>query len=308
MSILVDSSSKVLVQNITGREGKFHTHQMLLYGTNVAAGTAPGRGGQSVEDVPVFDSVREAVGATGADTSIIFVPAPFAMDAIIEAADNGIGLIVCITEGIPVLDMVKVYAHVRGKGSRLIGPNCPGVITPSRCKVGIMPGYVYMPGSVGVVSRSGTLTYEIAGELTALGIGQSTCVGIGGDPVIGSSFIEILGLFEADPQTTAIALIGEIGGTDEEEAAEFIATKMRKPVVAFIAGRAAPPDKRMGHAGAIISAGRGTAAEKIKALEEAGVMVGGTTEEMARAIAGLVAQSGAAAIDPLAQSPQFQGG
>ena len=294
MSILVDSESKILVQNITGREGSFHTRQMLAYGTKVVAGTAPGRGGQSVEDVPVFESVKDAVGAVGADTSIIFVPAPFAPDAIVEAADNGIRLVVCITEGIPALDMVKVYAHVRAKGSLLIGPNCPGLITPGECKVGIMPANVYRPGPVGVVSRSGTLTYEIANELTALGMGQSTCVGIGGDPIIGSSFIDILTLFEEDPQTKIVALIGEIGGSDEEEAAAFIAAKMTKPVVAFIAGKAAPPDKRMGHAGAIISAGHGTAAEKIRALEEAGVVVCGSTEETARVIAGIVPKVGAA--------------
>ena len=301
MSILVDSSSRVLVQNITGREGKFHTRQMLAYGTKVVAGTAPGRTGQSVEEVPVFDSVKEAVGVGGADTSIIFVPAPFATDAIVEAADNGIRLIVCITEGIPTLDMVKVYAHVRAKGSRLIGPNCPGLITPGQCKVGIMPANVYTPGPVGVISRSGTLTYEIAGELTALGMGQSTCVGIGGDPIIGSSFIDILTLLEADPATEIVALIGEIGGTDEEEAAEFIGAGMKKPVVAFIAGKTAPPDKRMGHAGAIISAGRGTAAEKIEALEEAGAIVAGSTEEMARVIAGIVPKLGTTTIDPLSQ-------
>jgi succinyl-CoA synthetase alpha subunit len=299
VGILVDSSSKVLVQNITGREGKFHTHQMLAYGTNVVAGTAPGRGGQSVEGIPVFDSVREAVRASGADTSIIFVPAPFAPDAIVEAADSGMRLIVCITEGIPALDMVKVYAHVRGRGSRLIGPNCPGLITPGRCKVGIMPANVYTPGPVGVVSRSGTLTYEMANELTTLGLGQSTCVGIGGDPIIGSSFVDILTLFEQDPETTIVALIGEIGGTDEEEAARFIASSMKKPVVGFIAGKTAPPEKRMGHAGAIVSAGRGTAAEKIEALEEAGVVVAGSTEEMARLIAGIVGKLNAAGTDPL---------
>jgi succinyl-CoA synthetase alpha subunit len=299
VGILVDSSSKVLVQNITGREGKFHTHQMLAYGTNVVAGTAPGRGGQSVEGIPVFDSAKEAVRASGADTSIIFVPAPFAPDAIVEAADSGMRLIVCITEGIPALDMVKVYAHVRGRGSRLIGPNCPGLITPGRCKVGIMPANVYTPGPVGVVSRSGTLTYEMANELTTLGLGQSTCVGIGGDPIIGSSFVDILTLFEQDPETTIVALIGEIGGTDEEEAARFIACSMKKPVVGFIAGRTAPPEKRMGHAGAIVSAGRGTAAEKIEALEEAGVVVAGSTEEMARLIAGIVGKLNAAGTDPL---------
>jgi succinyl-CoA synthetase alpha subunit len=299
VGILVDSSSKVLVQNITGREGKFHTHQMLAYGTNVVAGTAPGRGGQSVEGIPVFDSVKEAVRASGADTSIIFVPAPFAPDAIVEAADGGMRLIVCITEGIPALDMVKVYAHVRGRGSRLIGPNCPGLITPGQCKVGIMPANVYTPGPVGVVSRSGTLTYEMANELTTLGLGQSTCVGIGGDPIIGSSFGDMLSLFEQDPGTTIVALIGEIGGTDEEEAARFIACSMKKPVVGFIAGRTAPPEKRMGHAGAIVSAGRGTAAEKIEALEEAGVVVAGSTEEMARLIAGIVGKLNAPGTDPL---------
>ena len=288
MSILIDSSSKVLVQNITGREGSFHAHQMLAYGTNVVAGTAPGRGGQEFVGVPVFNFVREAVEATGADTSIIFVPAAFAYDAIVEAANSGVGLIVCITEGIPVLDMVKVYPYVRMKGCRLIGPNCPGVITPGQCKVGIMPADVYVPGPVGVVSRSGTLTYEIAGELTALGMGQSTCVGIGGDPIVGSSFIDILTLFECDPETKAVALIGEIGGTDEEEAAAFIAAEFGKPVVAFIAGKTAPPDRRMGHAGAIVSAGLGGAAEKIAALEQAGVTVAGSTEEMARAIAAMV--------------------
>ncbi|MFH0915321.1 MAG: succinate--CoA ligase subunit alpha [bacterium] len=289
MSILIDATSRVVVQNMTGREGSFHTRQMLAYGTKVVAGTAPGKGGQSVEDVPVFDSLGQAVGAQPADTSIIFVPAPFAPDAIVEAADHGIRLIVCITEGIPALDMVKVYAHVRAKGCRLIGPNCPGLISPGRCKVGIMPANVYSPGPVGVVSRSGTLTYEIASELTALGLGQSTCVGIGGDPIIGSSFIDILNLFEEDPETRAVALIGEIGGADEEEAAAFIAGGMKKPVVALVAGKTAPSDKRMGHAGAIVSAGRGTAAEKIKALEEAGATVAGTTEEMAQAIAGIMA-------------------
>jgi succinyl-CoA synthetase alpha subunit len=304
MSILVDSGCKVLVQNITGREGSFHTRQMLAYGTKVVGGTAPGREGQSVEGLPVYGSVKEAVGATGADTSIIFVPAPFAPDAIVEAADNGLRLIVCITEGIPTLEMVKVYAHVRRRGSRLIGPNCPGLITPGECKVGIMPANVYSPGVVGVVSRSGTLTYEIANELTALGMGQSTCVGIGGDPIVGSSFIDILTLFEADPGTKIVALIGEIGGTEEEEAASFIATRMNKPVVAFIAGKTAPPDKRMGHAGAIVSAGQGTAAEKIRALEEAGAIVAGSTEEMARVIAGIAPTLGVADIDPYPRAPR----
>jgi succinyl-CoA synthetase alpha subunit len=283
MSILIDSATKLLVQNITGREGTFHTHRMLAYGTKIVAGTAPGRGGQEVEGVPVFDSVKQAVKATSPNTSIIFVPAPYAADAIVEAADNGIRLIVCITEGIPVLDMVKVYAHVRSKGCRLIGPNCPGIITPGHSKVGIMPQYVYRPGVVGVVSRSGTLTYEIASELTSFGMGVSTCVGVGGDPIIGSSFNEMLMLFETDAETKIVLLIGEIGGSAEEEAAMFISTAMRKPVVAFVAGKAAPPEKRMGHAGAIISGNQGTAGAKIKALEAAGVIVGGTPRETAEA-------------------------
>jgi succinyl-CoA synthetase alpha subunit len=283
MSILIDSATKLLVQNITGREGTFHTHRMLAYGTKIVAGTAPGRGGTEVEGVPVFDSVKQAVKATSPNTSIIFVPAPYAADAIVEAADNGIRLIVCITEGIPVLDMVKVYAHVRSKGCRLIGPNCPGIITPGHSKVGIMPQYVYRPGVVGVVSRSGTLTYEIASELTSFGMGVSTCVGVGGDPIIGSSFNEMLMLFETDAETKIVLLIGEIGGSAEEEAAMFISTAMRKPVVAFVAGKAAPPEKRMGHAGAIISGNQGTAGAKIKALEAAGVIVGGTPRETAEA-------------------------
>ncbi len=300
MSILINSATKVLVQNITGREGTFHTAQMLAYGTKVVAGTAPGKGGQSVYGVPVFDSVKDAVRATSPNTSIIFVPAPFAADAIVEAADNGVRLIICITEGIPVLDMIKVYAHVRSKGSRLIGPNCPGVITPGQCKVGIMPGStsVYTPGNVGIVSRSGTLTYEVAAALTGFGMGQSTCVGIGGDPIIGSSFNEMLMLFETDPVTKLVLLIGEIGGTAEEEAAAFIATGMRKPVVAFIAGKAAPPEKRMGHAGAIIRGSEGTAAGKIQALEEAGVVVGGTPREAAEAVSRIWRMSDESGIFP----------
>jgi succinyl-CoA synthetase alpha subunit len=283
MSILIDSATKLLVQNITGREGTFHTQRMLAYGTKVVAGTAPGKGGQTVEGVPVFDSVNDAVKATNPNTSIIFVPAPYAADAVIEAADNGIHLIVCITEGIPVLDMVKVYAHVRSKGCRLIGPNCPGVITPGQSKVGIMPAYVYQPGVVGLLSRSGTLTYEIASELTSFGMGVSTCVGVGGDPIIGSSFNEMLMLFETDAATKIVLLVGEIGGTAEEEAAMFISTAMRKPVVAFVAGKSAPPEKRMGHAGAIISGRQGLAATKIRALEDAGVIVGSTPREAAEA-------------------------
>lgn len=287
MSILIDSNTRVLVQNITGHEGQFHARRMVGYGTKVVAGTAPGHQGESVSGVPVFNSVKRAVTASGADTSIIFVPAPFAADAIVEAADAGIRLIVCITEGIPVLDMVKVYAHVHQMGSRLIGPNCPGLITPGQCKVGIMPEAVYLPGPVGMISRSGTLTYEVAGALASNGVGQSTCVGIGGDPIVGSSFIDLLTMFQQDPDTRFIALIGEIGGSDEEAAAEFIASEVTKPVVAFVAGKTAPADKRMGHAGAIVSAGRGTAAEKIKALQKAGVTVADSTEEMAKTLADL---------------------
>jgi succinyl-CoA synthetase alpha subunit len=273
VSILVGSDSRVLVQGITGREGSFHTEQMVAYGTNVVAGVTPGGRGKSVAGVPVFDTVAEAVVATEPNVAIIFVPARFAPDAIYEAIDNGLPLVVCITEGIPVADMVPIYAHARIRGARLIGPNCPGLITPGEAKVGIMPGFIHTPGPVGVVSRSGTLTYEVVDALSRSGIGQSTAVGIGGDPVIGTSFIDVLGLFAADPATAAIVLIGEIGGTDEEDAARFIAEHLSKPVVGFIAGRTAPPGKRMGHAGAIISGGSGTAAEKIAALDAAGVQV-----------------------------------
>jgi len=273
MSILVDRSTRLLVQGITGREGKFHTRQMLDYGTKVVAGVTPGRGGMEVADVPVFNTVKEAVKTTGANTSIVYVPARFAPDAIYEAADAGIPLIVCITEGIPTLDMIKVKACLDQRGVRLIGPNCPGVITPGEAKVGIMPGHIHKPGAVGVVSRSGTLTYEVVYDLTAHGLGQSSCVGIGGDPILGSDFMDILALFEEDAATDKVVLIGEIGGTDEERAADFIASDMTKPVVAFVAGRTAPPGKRMGHAGAIIEGGTGTAAEKIAALEAVGVKV-----------------------------------
>ena len=273
MSILVDRNTRLLVQGITGREGEFHTRQMLGYGTKVVAGVTPGKGGIEVAGVPVFDTVKEAVKTTGANTSIIYVPSRFAPDAIYEAADAGISLIVCITEGIPTLDMIKVKAYLDQQGARLIGPNCPGLITPGQAKVGIMPGHIHKPGSVGVVSRSGTLTYEVVYDLTAHGLGQSTCVGIGGDPILGSDFIDILTLFEEDAATEKVVLIGEIGGTDEERAADFVASKMTKPVVAFIAGRTAPPGKRMGHAGAIIQGGTGTAAEKIAALEAVGVKV-----------------------------------
>ncbi|MCR4407818.1 MAG: succinate--CoA ligase subunit alpha [Anaerolineae bacterium] len=280
MSILVDKDTRLLVQGITGREGEFHTRQMLEYGTQVVAGVTPGKGGEWVASVPVFDTVHEAVTATGANTSIVYVPARFAPDAIYEAADAGIELVVCITEGIPVLDMLRVRAYLAAKGTRLIGPNCPGVITPGEAKVGIMPGHIHIPGPVGVVSRSGTLTYEVVHALTRAGLGQSTAVGIGGDPIIGSSFVDILALFEDDPLTDYVVLIGEIGGTDEERAAEFIAAEMSKPVVAFIAGRTAPPGKRMGHAGAIIEGGTGTAAEKIAAFEKVGVRVASRPDEI----------------------------
>ena len=273
MSILVDRDSRVLVQGITGREGSFHTGQMVEYGTNVVSGVTPGGRGKAVSGVPVFDTVAQAVSQTDPNVSIIFVPARFAPDAIYEAVDNGIPLVICITEGIPIADMVPVYAHVKRQGARLIGPNCPGLITPDQAKIGIMPGFIHTPGPAGVVSRSGTLTYEVVDALTRAGIGQSSAVGIGGDPVIGTSFVDVLGLFQADPATRAIVMIGEIGGSDEELAAAFIRGHVSKPVVGFIAGQTAPPGKRMGHAGAIISGGAGTAAEKIAALTEAGVNV-----------------------------------
>ncbi|HEY8446751.1 MAG TPA: succinate--CoA ligase subunit alpha [Thermomicrobiales bacterium] len=273
MSILVDKNTRLLVQGITGREGSFHTTQMVEYGTQVVAGVTPGGKGKTVAGVPVFNTVSEAVAETGANASIIYVPARFAPDAIYEAVDAGIPLVVCITEGIPILDMVPVYAYVKSKGARLIGPNCPGVITPGEAKIGIMPGYIHTPGPIGLVSRSGTLTYEVVDALTRAGLGQSTAVGIGGDPIIGTSFVDVLELFQNDPQTEAIVLIGEIGGTDEQDAAAFIREHVTKPVVGFIAGRTAPPGKRMGHAGAIISGGTGTAAEKIEALNAAGVQV-----------------------------------
>lgn len=276
MSILIDRNTRLVVQGITGRDGSFHAGQMIAYGTRVIAGVTPGKGGTLFEGtVPIFDSVREAVEKTGANTSVIYVPAPFAADAILEAAAAGISLIVCITEGVPVNDMVRVAAHLHrlDRPVRLVGPNCPGLLTPGESKVGIMPGHIAREGRVGVVSRSGTLTYEVVYALTQAGMGQSTCVGIGGDPVIGTRFIDCLEMFEKDPQTDAVAMVGEIGGTDEEEAARFVKEKMKKPVVGFIAGRAAPPGKRMGHAGAIVSGGTGTAAEKIAALEAAGIRV-----------------------------------
>jgi succinyl-CoA synthetase alpha subunit len=273
VSILVDRNTRLLVQGITGREGSFHTVQMVEYGTNVVAGVTPGKRGEAVAGVPVFDTVRSAVQETGANTSIIYVPARFAPDAVYEAVDSGISLVICITEGVPVNDMVPVYSYVKEKGSRLIGPNCPGLITPGEAKVGIMPGFIHEPGSVGLVSRSGTLTYEVVDALTKAGLGQSTAVGIGGDPVIGTSFVDVLRLFQDDPATESIVMIGEIGGSDEEDAAAFITEHVSKPVVGFIAGITAPPGKRMGHAGAIISGGSGTAADKIAALESAGVRV-----------------------------------
>lgn len=272
MAVLIDKNTRVLVQGITGREGEFHTRQMLEYGTQVVAGVTPGKGGQEVLGVPVFDTVRQAVQATGADASVVFVPAPFAMDAVLEAADAGVRLIVCITEGIPVQDTVKAVSLVRQKGVRLIGPNCPGIITAGQCKIGILPGNIFTPGPVGLISRSGTLTYEIVDLLTKAGLGQSTCIGIGGDPVLGSTFADLLPLFEQDPDTQAVVLVGEIGGSDEEIAAEYIRT-MRKPVVGFISGRTAPPGKRMGHAGAIISGRTGTPQAKVDALRSVGAPV-----------------------------------
>ncbi|HDM09218.1 MAG TPA: succinate--CoA ligase subunit alpha [Desulfobacteraceae bacterium] len=273
MSILVDENSRVVVQGITGREGTFHTQQMLAYGTNVVAGVTPGKGGQKVQGVPVMNRVAEAVEMEGANVSCIFVPAAFAPDAVMEAAAAGIRVIVCITEGIPVLDMVRVANFVKEKGAMLIGPNCPGIISPGKTKVGIMPGHIHRQGSMGVISRSGTLTYEVVDQLTKSDLGQSTCIGIGGDPIIGTSFIDHLRLFKEDPQTEGVVLIGEIGGTAEEEAAEYIRAEFNKPVLAFIAGRTAPPGRRMGHAGAIISGGQGRAEDKIEALQAVGITV-----------------------------------
>jgi len=280
MSILVNKDTRLLVQGITGREGLFHTRQMLAYGTKVVAGVTPGKGGEWVEGVPVFDTVRAAVESTGANCAILFVPARFAQDAMYEAADAGTPLIVTITENMPVQDMMKVRSHLDQKGVRLIGPNCPGLLTPGEAKVGIIPGHVAQPGNVGIVARSGTLTYEVINALTQRGMGQSTCVGIGGDPVKGLDFIDVLELFNADPHTDKVVMIGEIGGNDEEKAAEYIADHMTKPVAAFIAGQTAPPGKRMGHAGAIIEGGSGLASDKIKALEAAHVRVARHPEEI----------------------------
>ena len=306
MSILIDKSTRLVVQGITGRDGSFHTQQMLGYGTRVVAGVTPGRGGERVHGVPVFDSVAEAMAATKANTSVIYVPAPFAADAIYEAADAGVGLIVCITEGVPVRDTLGAYHHVaalRERASngrpaseaiagkpRLIGPNCPGLISPGLSKVGILPGHICKPGPVGLVSRSGTLTYEVVHQLTLSGLGQSTCLGVGGDPIVGTGFVDALALFEADPQTEAIVLIGEIGGTDEEEAAQFIRRRLKKPVVAFVAGQTAPPGQRMGHAGAIVSGGTGTAAEKMAAFQSAGVPVARIPSEIPALVAEALAR------------------
>jgi succinyl-CoA synthetase alpha subunit len=284
VSILVDKQTKVIVQGITGRDGSFHARAMLEYGTQVVGGVTPGKGGQKVGPLPVFDSVKQAVEHTGAGCSVVFVPAAHAPDAVREASDNGITLIVCITEGIPVLDMVDLYQHLNRKNVRLIGPNCPGVISPGKCKVGIMPGHIHEPGGVGVISRSGTLTYEVVNVLSEKNLGQSTCVGIGGDPIVGTGFVELLEMFENDQQTEAIALIGEIGGQEEEKAAAFIKSSVHKKVVAFISGRSAPPEKRMGHAGAIISGGKGGAEAKVKALQEAGVLVVDRPDRIAEAL------------------------
>jgi succinyl-CoA synthetase alpha subunit len=287
VAILCGRQTRLLVQGM-GRMGLFHAKLSIEYGTQVVAGVAPGRGGGEVEGIPLFDTVRDAVLATGADASAIFVPPPAAADAILEAADAGMALAVCITEGIPVLDLVRARASLRGSPMRLVGPNCPGVVTPGECRIGIMPAQITRPGPVGVVSRSGTLTYEAVDQLTRLGIGQSTCLGIGGDPIVGTSFVDALALFEADPQTRAIVLIGEIGGSAEETAAEFIRRRVRKPVVAFIAGQNAPPGKRMGHAGAIIAGGKGRAADKIAALEAAGVAVSRSPAEIGATLAARV--------------------
>jgi succinyl-CoA synthetase alpha subunit len=280
MSVLVNESTRVLVQGFTGREGTFHAQQALAYGTKVVGGVTPGKGGTKHLDLPVFDTVAEAVEGTGANASVIFVPPPFAADAIMEATDAGLPLVVCITEGIPALDMVKAWRYLQGKATRLIGPNCPGVISPGKCKIGIMPAHIHKQGNVGVVSRSGTLTYEAVGQLTGLGIGQSTCIGIGGDPIIGTNFIDAIQLFNDDPDTHAIIMIGEIGGTAEETAAAYIKAHVKKPVVGFIAGQTAPPGRRMGHAGAIISGGSGKASDKIAAMEAAGITVCASPAEM----------------------------
>lgn len=285
MAIIIDESTKVICQGITGGAGSFHTKQMIEYGTKMVGGVTPGKGGEKVHGVPVFDTVAQAAKETGANASVIYVPPPFAADAIIEACDAGLDVAVCITEGIPTLDMVNVMRYLEDKKMRLIGPNCPGIISPGKCKIGIMPGYIHKEGSVGVVSRSGTLTYEAVDQLTKLGLGQSTCIGIGGDPIIGSEFISLIKLFNEDPGTEAVVLIGEIGGTAEEEAAEYIKAEFKKPVVGFVAGATAPKGKRMGHAGAIIAGGKGTAAEKKEAFRKAGIAVSKTPAEIGKTMA-----------------------
>ncbi len=284
MSILIDKSTRVICQGITGRVGQFHTKGCLEYGTKMVGGVTPGKRGEKVEGLPVFDTVVEAVEATGADATMIFVPPPFTADAILEAVDAGIKTVIAITEGVPVLDMARIYEIVRRSSSRLIGPNCPGVITPDECKIGIMPGYIHKQGPVGLMSRSGTLTYEAVWQLTCVGLGQSTCVGLGGDPIVGTSFVDLLTMFEADPATEAILMMGEIGGSAEEEAAAYVKAHVTKPVAAFVAGRTAPPGKRMGHAGAIITGGKGTAADKVAALESAGIIVADSPADMATAV------------------------
>jgi succinyl-CoA synthetase alpha subunit len=291
VSILVNKDTKVVTQGITGATGQLHTRACREYGTQMVAGVTPGRGGTDFEGIPLFDTVEQAVEATGANASVIYVPPPFAADAIMEAVDAGVPLVICITEGIPVLDMVRVKRYLAGKNSCLIGPNCPGVITPGECKIGIMPGYIHKPGNIGVVSRSGTLTYEAVHQLTQLGIGQSSCVGIGGDPVNGTSFVDVLRMFQDDPHTEGVVMIGEIGGSAEEEAAAFIKAHVTKPVAAFIGGQTAPKGKRMGHAGAIIAGGRGTAAEKIQALKEAGVHIIPSPAEMGTTMARAVGKA-----------------
>jgi succinyl-CoA synthetase alpha subunit len=290
MSILVDRNTRVICQGITGKVGQFHTKGCLEYGTKMVGGVTPGKGGEKVEGLPVFDTVSEAVKQTGANATMIFVPPAFAADAILEAVDAGIQVVIAITEGVPVLDMARVDRVMRDSDSILIGPNCPGVITPEQCKIGIMPGYIHKAGPVGVMSRSGTLTYEAVWQLSSLGLGQSTCVGLGGDPIVGTSFIDLFAMYEADPKTEAILMMGEIGGTAEEEAAAYVRDHVRKPVAAFIAGRAAPPGKRMGHAGAIISGGKGTAAEKVAALQAAGIEVAESPADMGAAMKRAIAR------------------